>query len=147
MLEDHKLPYLSSFARLDRAWTLAHIAADTTSLELEEICKISWADGDLLGQSLMPKPDVQIITNQWPVYNIWTKLRDGQELGASIEMEPRKEHVLLWRLDNEVVHKALSEGEFAFINAVFKQNTLGQASALAQEITPELDINAMLASA
>lgn len=143
-LEDHKLPYLSSFARLDRAWTQAHIATDTTSLELESFVKSLGPDGDLLGQSLSPKPDVQVITNQWPVYNIWAKLRDSQELGESIEMEPMEEHVLLWRLDNEVIHKTLSEREFTFINAVFKQNTLGQASALAQEITPELDINTML---
>ncbi len=144
LTSEHNLPYLSSFAQLDHAWTLAHLAADTPSLALGTFVSSLGPNDDLLDQFLTPKPDMSLIELHWPVFDIWTKLRDGQELEETIQMNPREEKILLWRYENEVTHRALTQAEFIFLGTLFKRQPLGKASQLAQTVNPELDINQLL---
>lgn len=138
---DHKLPYLASFAKLDRAWTQAHIALDTEHLTLESLVNSLGPEDNLLAQTVTPKPDVQIIKNPWPVFNIWEKLRDGDELGKTSEMEQKQENILLWRYENEITYKPLSNAELVFLESVFAQQTLGQASEISLGYNPNIDID------
>ena len=142
---EHKLPYLTSFATLDRAWTCAHIAADTQDLEMESLAQVLAQGGDLEAQHLTLSPHAQLIRNHWPVFHIWTKLREDHELGETIQMQEKPEYILVWRFDGEVMYRQLDPTEFTFINSLNSGNTLGQATEDALHIQPNINISELLA--
>jgi len=140
----HNLGYLSSFAKLDRAWTLAHTAADMRSLSMETLQDYAAAGGDLESYKLALKPDVNLVRNTWPVLAMWSDLRDDTELRGSVELNAKTEHVLVWRRDLEVIYKALTAGEFAFLAALQSGATLGLATVECLGIAPETDMGSLL---
>ncbi len=142
---EHKLPYLTSFAILDRAWTYAHIAEDTQALEMESLAQVLAQNGDLEAQHLTLSPHAQLIRNHWPVFHIWTKLREGHELGETIQMQEKLEHILVWRFEHEVMYRQLDQAEFTFLNDMNIGKTLGQATEDALHIQPDTNISELLA--
>ncbi|PHS40839.1 MAG: hypothetical protein COA91_03130 [Robiginitomaculum sp.] len=144
-LQVHKLAYLASFAKLDRAWTLAHMAADTKSLSMAVLQEHAAAGGDLANYRLGLKPDVNLVSNDWPVLALWSGLRDDIEINSAVELVAKTEYVLVWRRELEVLYKDLSSGEFAFLSALQNKDTLGAATVKCLTNSPETDVGALLA--
>ncbi|PHR91232.1 MAG: hypothetical protein COA69_12015 [Robiginitomaculum sp.] len=143
-LDKHNLPYLQSFARLDRAWTQAHIAPDSATLVMQDLANIVGAGADLESQTLSLKPDVKLVDLDWPVLGIWSKLRQNEAISEAMELNQNPEQALVWRYQNEVISRSLSAGEFAFITAILQDKPLGEALNLAIVALPDGDVTTLL---
>jgi len=143
-LARHNLPYLSSFAKLDRAWTLAHIAKDAQPLAMSVLENIVQQGGDLEKFKLSLKPDVFLISNRWPVFPIWASLRQDEDIKDAVELTERSENVLVWRHGHDVMYRDLNAAEFAFLNTVNGGGNLGLATVKALETAPATEIGQLL---
>ena len=141
---EHKLPYLSDFARLDYLWLGAHLAADSSALNMEYLTGVLEAGGDLGTQKLHFRPDVMLAQTAWPVFDVWSKLRADHELGESMEMNEGTQSILIWRFQNEVMQRSLQDNEYTFLRTIKDGGTLGEAMAAALAAQPGADINTML---
>ena len=79
----HGLPYLPDVARLDRAWTEAHLAPDAPVLEARELAGL--APGDLEGLCLVPHPSVRAFGFDGPAFTIWRRHREHASLDEPLE--------------------------------------------------------------
>lgn len=99
-----ELMYLAEVARLDRAWTESHLAADAPVLTLAALVAL----GEALAQArLQPHPAAR-----WgwhpaqPAYEIWRRQREGDDAAAELTWQP--DGALLTRPDGAVHWQALS---------------------------------------
>jgi len=149
MLEDnierHNLPYLSSFTKLDRAWTLGHTARDAKPLQMDVLENIIQQGGDLEGFELTLMPSVALVRNDWPVFALWAEFREGDEVTEAVALNEQAENVLVWRHGHDVMYRDLNSGEFAFLNAVKSGGNLGLATVKALEANTSTDIGQLLA--
>ena len=78
-----ELPYLASVARLDRAWTEAHLAADAPVLMPEALARL---DFDALANlRLAPHPAARWVRSaDEPACTIWARHREGRNLDAEL---------------------------------------------------------------
>ncbi len=144
-LQTHNLPYLASFAKLDRAWTRAHIAADAKPLSMDVLQAVATNGGDLESYTLGLKPDVNLLNNHWPVFALWSNMRDGIALNSAVDLHVKPEHVLVWRRGLEVRCRILTPGEFTFLSALEAGDTLGLATVKCLGVAPDTDMGALLA--
>lgn len=107
-----ELPYLAPLARLDRAWTEAHLAADSRPMT-EAAARA--AGSALGGQVLALRPDVRVFQFDWSVPSLW--LAHRQPDGGSMLWEARPEALLIHRPDAEVVWRRLDPAEVIFLRA------------------------------
>jgi Putative DNA-binding domain len=143
-LQHHNLPYLSSFAKLDRAWTLAHTARDAEPLAMAVLEDIIQQGGDLEKFELFIKPDVFLVGNGWPVFAIWANLREGEAIKDAVDMNEQPENALVWRYGQEVMYRDLEVGEVAFLSTVKKGGNLGLATVKALEAEPATNVGQLL---
>ena len=144
-VERHQLAYLSSFAKLDRAWTLAHTAKDTQPLEISTLEEIIQKGGDLENFKMPLVPSAALIHNDWPVFSIWSALRNDTEITDAIELTETPENILVWRHGQEVMYRDLNAAEFAFLEAIRDGGNLGLATVKTLEAGPATDIGQLLA--
>ncbi len=148
---DHRLPYLSDICHLDRAWTLAHLAADADLLAIEDLAKLAEQGTNLETVTLTLAPGVALLALQWPVFDIWSNIRNDQDLEGKIELEKHKQYVLVWRYENMVNYRALEPAEYSFMAALAKGETLAAAiNAAIIDMPPdsgEPEITALLPNA
>ncbi len=79
-------PWLVDVARLDRAWVLAHVAADAVPLAPADLATLTPAA--LLAQQLHAHPAAQALhlADPW-AYAIWSRHRDGRVAGGDLHLE------------------------------------------------------------
>lgn len=138
---DSEWPYLSDLARLDRAWTEVHAAADGTPLDATRFAAQVEALGD--GVQLRPAP-----TTRWhfragmPLWDLWTLAREDRSLppappgGAC--------GVLLTRPDDAVLAHPLDAPGQAFLDACARGRPLADAADAAFALAPDLDLQHLL---
>jgi len=143
-LAHHKLAYLSSFARLDRAWTRAHIAQDNEPLQMSVLENIIKQGGDLESLELFLMPDVFLVSNTWSVFSVWISLREDTKLTKAVEVDENRENVLVWRHGYEVIYRDLNTAEYAFLSATNNGANLGLATEKTLRASPATDIGQLL---
>lgn len=143
--ERHKLPYLSSFAKLDRAWTLAHTAKDAEPLEMSTLESIITQGGSIENFKMCLVPSAALISNDWQVFSIWETLRDDTKITDAVELTEASENILVWRHGQEVMYRDLNVPEFAFLEAIKDGGNLGLATVKTLEAEPSTDIGQLLA--
>ncbi|MCF6274493.1 MAG: DNA-binding domain-containing protein [Robiginitomaculum sp.] len=148
---DHRLPYLSDICHLDRAWTLAHLAADSDLLAIEDLAKLAEQGTNLEQVKLTLAPGVALLKLQWPVFDIWSKIRAEQKLDEQVELEKQKQYVLVWRYENMVNYRVLEPAEHSFLTALRNGENLAAAvNAAIIDMPPdsgEQEITALLPNA
>ena len=147
---EHKLAYLLDFAFLDRAWTHAHLAANSHSLKLDGLNQYSENPEQISALNLTFIPSVQIIETKWDVIEAWLSIRYGGDLMGKTELLPTDGYSLLWRYDNEVKSRKLNSLEFIFLSQIAKGAALGAAlnTAIYQsDNVNEAEISGLLPSA
>jgi hypothetical protein len=107
-----ELPYLAPVARLDRAWTEAHLAADSRPMTGADARAAGAALG---GQVLALRPDVRLFRFDWSVPSLWLAHRRPD--GAPLVWEPRAEALLIHRPEAEVLWRRLDPAEAVFLHA------------------------------
>lgn len=142
---DSEWPYLSDLARLDRAWTEAHAAADSAPLDPAHFAAQVEAQGDAV--RLRPAP-----TTRWhfragmPLWDLWTIAREDRSLPAAATggVNGSFHGVLLTRPDDAVLAHPLDAPGQAFLDACARGLPLADAATAAFAIAPDLDLQRLL---
>lgn len=140
------VPYIGDVARLDRAWLEAHIGPDAPALDAHDLRGLS--ANSLERAKIALHPSVRCVRTRWSVYSAWAANRaEGldSEIDRIVAREPQS--VLLWRIENEVVHRLLEESEVAFVSALADGAALGVAAEAAIAAAPDADVSAIFAAA
>lgn len=136
-----ELHYLAGVARLDRFWTLAHVAADAVALAGARIAALA---PDALGRTrLRVHPAARwALFDEAPVGAIWRRHRDAAPDAAVDldDLEWRGDGVLVTRPDDGVQWVAIDAATVAFLDACACGETVVQAAAAALEAQPDADL-------
>lgn len=119
------LPYLAPCARLDRAWTEAHVAADAAVMTPAEAAALG---ATLTGLTAGLHPSVRLFRFDWTVPSLWLAHRYPQPPAGSLVWEPRGEALMIHRVAGHVRARLLNPAEFAFLEACQKGRPLGIAA-------------------
>lgn len=125
------LPFLAPVARLDRAWTEAHLAPDAVPLAAAQAAGAGLA---LAGLVLPLHPSVRLFRFDWSAPSLWLAHR-YPEAGGSLDWRPEIEALIVWRPALEVTAQRLSPAEYAFLQACRLGRPLGVAAAAAQDVS------------
>lgn len=120
-----ELPYLAPCARLDRAWTEAHVAAEATAMTPREAAALGAA---LTGLTAGLHPSVRLFRFDWTVPSLWLAHRYPQTHAGSLVWEPRAQALLIHRTAGHVRARLLNPAEAAFLEACQKGRALGIAA-------------------
>jgi hypothetical protein len=138
-----ELPYLVGVARLDRAWTEAHLAADAPVLAARDLAGL--APGDLAALRLVPHPSARWLRFEAPCFTIWRRHREADDgrLGREREstrarpleaaLDWRDEAALLVRPALEVRWHALDAPAYRFLEACAGEASIADALERAGE--------------
>jgi hypothetical protein len=131
------LAYLGGVARLDRAWTEAHLAADAPVLTATALAALSPAR--LLDATLVPHPATRWASSpELPIFTIWRRHREQAPLDA--ELDWHGEGGLLTRPGATVVWRALDAGAAIFLDECAHGRRFGVAVERAFPAEPEFGI-------
>jgi hypothetical protein len=119
-----ELPYLGGVARLDRAWTEAHLAADAPVLDAAALASLD--PSALLAAALVPHPAARwIVAPDLPVFTIWRRHREHAPLDDALEVG---EAGLLTRPVQAVAWQAIDAAAAAFLDACAHGARFGDAA-------------------
>lgn len=136
-----EMAYLAPAARLDRAWTEAHLAPDARALDARQAAALGLA---LTGAPARLHPSARLFWFDWTAPSLWLAHRDPQS-GAELAWRAQPEGLLVHRPDAEVRARRLSRAEWAFLDAGRKGRAFGVAALSAQSAQPGLDVPALFA--
>jgi hypothetical protein len=136
-----ELPYLADVARLEAARTRAYHAADATPLDAGRFAAL---DAGLVGGIRVDlHPSAEIVRSPHPIVTIWA-MNSGQRALAPIE-DWRGEDAIVVRPYLDVEVRILPPGGAAFLLALAKDMTLGEAAEAAVTDCSEFDLTRNLA--
>lgn len=135
------LPLLAPVARLDRAWTEAHLAVDATPLTAGQAARAGLA---LAGVVLSLHPSARLFRFDWSAPSIWLAHR-YPAMDGSLDWRLETEALIIWRPELEVKARRLSPAEFNFVTTCRLGRPLGVAAAAAQAAAPGTDISSLFA--
>lgn len=135
------LPFLAPVARLDRAWTEAHLAPDAVPLTCDQAARPGLA---LAGVVLRLHPSLSLFRFDWSAPSLWLAHR-YPDLGGSLEWRPAAEGLIVWRPELEVRARRISPPEYAFLQACRLGRPLAVAVVAAQGTAPRADISSVFA--
>jgi hypothetical protein len=128
------LRWLADVARLDRAWTEAHVAADEPPVEAAAVAAL--APAELARTALRPHASARWhFAADAPVHTLWQRNRRSaaeipdEDVGADLDW--RGEGALLTRPKDAVESIALDAAGIAFLDACAAGGTLADAAAAA----------------
>lgn len=120
-----QLPYLAGVARLDRAWTEAHLAADAPVLSAASLARLT--PQALLDAVLVPHPSARWLSfDAMPAFTIWRRHREGLPLDD--DMAWQDEGGLLVRPTGEVSWLAIDADAAAFLSACAQGLSFAEAA-------------------
>lgn len=136
------LPYLALIARMDRAWTEAHLSPDARVLETSVISGLGATA--VAGQTLVLHPSVRLFWCDWTAPSLWLahRERDGE---AGMVWEPGAEGLLIHRPDDTVRSIRLTLADWSFLDACRAGRSLGSAALSVAAVAPGTDIADLLA--
>lgn len=133
-------PHLVGVARLDRAWTEAHLADDAPTLQAHHIQR-----GVVGGETVCPPhPATRWVCDaDHPIARLWQDARKGLTQAADLAWVG--DGLLLTRVDGVVRWQALEAADRALLEACAQGQSLAQALAAAQATQPDADLAALVA--
>ena len=130
-----KLPYLADVARVEIAWVEAYHAADRPVLDPAALAAIPPEKLDNI--RIEPHPSTRIVGSAFPIVTIWTMNRSGDV--APVDMKVA-ETALITRPEMDVEVRRLPPGGRAFLEALCRGATLGEAAEAASKDCAEFDL-------
>ena len=138
--EIHGLPYLASFARLDRAWSGVYFSEDPpASADVPGDLGAGDDPARILEQRGGLAPWARLVALDYRALDAWARIRDGR-LDRRTEIAEAAEHVLLWRAGMEIRHRSLPPAEHVFLAGIAAGRPCGEAAASALEADAEFDL-------
>jgi len=103
-------PWLGPVARLDRAWTEAHLAPDAPVLTVRDLSAAGMA---AMARPLALHPSLRVFLFDWTAPSLWRAHRDRPV--GDLVWDRRTEGLAIWRPDDVVLHRALTPDEHALL--------------------------------
>lgn len=136
-----EMAYLAPCARLDRAWTQAHLAEDAAPFETRAAAALGPA---LAGATAGLHPSAQLFWFDWTAPSLWLAHR-YPSADAQLVWRAEAEGLLVHRPGAEVQARRLSRAEWVFLDACRLNRPFGVAAAAAQGAEPGVDLSALFA--
>jgi hypothetical protein len=136
-----EVPYLADVARVDRAWSEAHVAADEPALDPSELASLSIVR--MNGLTLRPHAATRWVwSDEWPIHALWVRNRfaDGE---PPSDVRWTGEGVLLTRPFGAVLTSHLPRGGAALLDACAAGASISEAVGEVLGVAPETDIAAL----
>lgn len=136
-----EVPYLADIARVDRAWSEAHVAADEPALDPSRLASLSPVGMNRL--TLRPHAAARWVwSDEWPIHTLWVRNRGDVGETAS-DVRWTGEGVLLTRPFGAVLASRLTRGGAALLDAYAAGASISEAVGEVLGIAPETDIAAL----
>lgn len=103
-------PWLAPVARLDRAWTEAHLAPDAPVLTVPDLAR---AGATAMVRPLRPHPSLRVFLFDWTAPSLW--LAHRAEWAGDLVWDRRTEGLAIWRPHDVVRHRSLTPDEHALL--------------------------------
>jgi hypothetical protein len=123
-----ELPYLADVARLDRAWTESHLAADAATLTLQDLAALAPQKLVDLHLAVHPAARWRWFPEQ-PIYSIWNANR--QQTDMDEQPEWTGDGVLITRPEGDVIWRASSRAACVLLDACADGAALEAAAQMA----------------
>lgn len=136
------MPYLAPCARLDRAWTEAHVAAEAALMTPSTAASLGVA---LTGLPVKLHPSVRLFRFEWSAPSLWLAHRFPGAAPGPLVWEPRPECLMVHRVAGQVRARLLGPATFAFLEACQKRRPLGIAADQALRLDRHLSIPTLFA--
>lgn len=136
-----EMPFLGPVARLDRAWTEAHLAREANVLDLPLAASLGYA---LFGKAARLHPSVNLFWFDWTAPSLWISHR-YPAMASVLEWRPEPEGLLIHRSDAEVRARRLDRVEWTYLDACRQGLPFGAAALAAKGAAPSRDLTATLA--
>lgn len=137
------LPYLAPIARIDRAWSQSHRAADAPVLEARAVSGV--AARRLFGARARLHPSACLFWFDWTVASVWLANRpDGDPVDAVV-WDQQSEGLVLVRPRSEVRHYRMDRDQWLFLDACRGGLPLGRAAAAVMIEVPLTEVSSLFA--
>lgn len=136
------LPYLAPIARIDRAWSEAHRAAEAPVLGAAEVAAI--APAALFGARVALHPSARLFWFDWTVPTVWLGNRPGGADGV-VTWDQTPEGLLLVRPNGGVEAHPLRWTHWLFLDGCRRGLPLGRAAAAVAIAEPLTDLSRLFA--
>lgn len=142
--KEHGIEWLGDFARLDRAWLNAHLAADSDPIPASQLQSLA---GELILEAQVSfHPTLNLVQARWDLWDLWSDA-NNEEFTASPRTLVHEPHsVIFWRPEHEVVARRLPEPFSLFIGSLQAKETLGAACARVLSQAPGEDLSSLVAA-
>lgn len=137
------MSYLAPVARIDRAWSQSHRAADAPTLAASAVAALDPVR--LFGAVARPHPATKLFWFDWSAPSIWIANRPDADGDALAVWDQVAEGLLLTRPHGAVRHATVDRTEWAFIDACRRGRPLGRIAAELTLAHPGLDLSALFA--
>ncbi len=131
------LPYLADVASLDFAWLRSYFSSSGNKIDAAELASF---EDRIVEIRLALHSSVQLVSPTWNVFEIWQLHRREESVDEKTSIRELPQHVLLWRPEQIVRARLLSESECAFFAAIKHGETLGVAADRAIGIESTFDL-------
>ncbi|PWE16737.1 hypothetical protein DDZ18_11065 [Marinicauda salina] len=118
------LPYLADIARLDRAWSAVHYAADPDPETAAALARLD--EAALLATPFRLEASARRVALDWPVHDFWRELRDDRPV-TKRKLAPAPAAALVWRGGNGVTSAALDDATAPLVAGFAETRPLGAA--------------------
>jgi hypothetical protein len=136
-----EIPYLPDLAQIDACRTRAAYAADVEPLSSETLAQLE--PEMLASMRVRLHPSVAVLQSPYPIATIWA-MNTGVLPVAPIE-DWSPEDVVIARPETEVEVRRLPPGGAVFLNALARDENLGEAATAAIEAAADFDLGFALA--
>jgi hypothetical protein len=134
------LPYLPDVARIERAWSEAYHAAETTPLNASAFGEIPAEN--LVDICLLLHPSLRIVRSQFPALTIW-RMNVDNGLPEPVDLS-QCEDTLIVRPDADVEVRSMPPGGADFLGALAAGCSINEATRIAIGAHPLFDLKANL---
>lgn len=119
------LPYLPDVARMEWLAHRAHFAADAPAFDAPALASL---EAERLAQ-LRPRlsPACGLLASAWPLGRLWTIHQDDYRGSFEADLDAGPQRVLVHRPRWRAEVLSLAPGDFVFLNAAWRGETLGAA--------------------
>lgn len=140
----HGLAWLGDFARLDRAWLGAHLAADHTLLRPSALEGLG--DSALISARIIFHPSLTLVRTRWRLWELWREAGDNAFSESPRTLLQQSDAILFWRPGHEVSARQIPAPFVAFIESLRGGDLLGAACAQVLALSPGEDLPGLIAA-
>jgi len=140
-----QLPYLQAVATLDRKWLEVYFGKETTPLEPENILSVTENQELGLNSITLSSPSA-LVTLDYPVSDIWQKLKMNIQLTEKLILNESQEHLLIWRNLSGVMVRIVPRMEYFFLSRLIEGTGLQYAAEQALKESAEFDLELLFSN-